>query len=179
MSIQERKKKITLYELIVLSMLGAVMFVSDLAMEALPNIHLVAMLIVLTTALFRYKALVSIYIYVMITGVFYGFALWWIAYLYIWLFPFFLTLLIPKRAPEGVKLIFYPVITTLHGLMFGILYAPAQALIYGLDFEGMIAWIVAGFVFDIIHALGNLVLGLLVYPLEVSLRKILKGIKAP
>ena len=178
MSIQERKKKTTLYELIALSMLGAVMFVSDLAMEALPNIHLVAMLIVFTTALYRHKALVSIYIYVMITGVFYGFALWWLAYLYIWLFPFLLTLLIPRGAPKWVKIIFYPVITTLHGLMFGVLYAPAQALIYGLDFEGILAWIAAGFVFDIIHALGNLSLGLLVYPLEVSLKKILKRMRS-
>ena len=173
MSIQERKK-ISLFELVTLSMLGAFMFVSDIAMEALPNIHLVAMLIVLYTALFRYKALISIYIYVMITGVFYGFALWWIAYLYIWLFPFFLALLIPKRAPRWLKVIFYPVITMLHGLLFGVLYAPAQALIYGLDFDGMLAWIAAGMVFDIIHAVGNFTLGLLVHPLEISIRKILK-----
>ena len=155
-------------------MLGAFMFVSDIVMEALPNIHLVAMLIVLCAALFRYKALVSIYIYVMITGLFYGFALWWLAYLYIWLFPFFLALLIPKRSLKWLKAILYPVITALHGLLFGVLYAPAQALIYGLDFEGMLAWIGAGLTFDIIHAIGNFALGLLVYPLEISLRRITK-----
>lgn len=156
-------------------MLGAFMFVSDIAMEALPNIHLIAMLTVLLTVIFRYKALVAVYIYVMITGVVYGFALWWIPYLYIWLFPFFLAILIPKSAPKWLKALLYPTITTLHGLLFGVLYAPAQALLYGLDFDGMIAWITAGFVFDTVHALGNFALGLLVYPLEVSLRKILKN----
>lgn len=154
------------------------MFVSDIAMEALPNIHLIAMLTVLFTVIFRYKALVAVYIYVMITGVFYGFALWWIAYLYIWLFPFALTIIIPKRAPKWLRIILYPTITTLHGLLFGVLYAPAQALIYGLDFEGMLAWIAAGLVFDIVHAVGNFALGLLVYPLSITLDKVLKKIKS-
>ncbi len=161
--------------MITLSVLGAFMFVSDLAMEALPNIHIVAMLIVLYTVLFRYRALIAIYIYVMITGVFYGFALWWIAYLYIWLFPFGLALLIPTGAPKWLKIVLYPMITALHGILFGVLYAPAQALIFGLDFEGMLAWIAAGFVFDIIHAIGNFALGLLVYPLSVSIKKVLRG----
>ncbi len=153
------------------------MFISDIAMEALPNIHLVAMLTVLFTVIFRYKALVAIYIYVIITGVVYGFALWWIPYLYIWLFPFLLTIIIPKGAPKWLRVALYPTITTLHGLFFGALYAPVQALIYGLDFEGMIAWIATGFVFDIIHAIGNFALGLLVYPLSIPLMKVVGGRK--
>ena len=172
------KKGINLHELILFSMLGALTFVSDIAMEALPNIHLVSMLTVLFTVLFGRRALIPLYIYVFITGLFYGFALWWLAYLYIWLFPFALAILIPKVSPKWLKIALYPTITMLHGLLFGILYAPAQALMFGLDFKQTVAWVAAGATFDIIHAVGNFCAGLLVYPLSLALRKMLKGTRA-
>ena len=65
----------------------------------------------------------------------------------------------------------YAIVYALHGLCYGILYAPAQALMFGLDFKGMIAWIGAGFYFDIIHAIGNFALGFLIIPLSNALKK--------
>ena len=65
-------------------MLGALMFVSDIAMEALPNIHLIGVLIVASTVVYRFKALWSIYIYVIVYGVVTGFGVWWVPYLYVW-----------------------------------------------------------------------------------------------
>jgi hypothetical protein len=60
----------------------------------------------------------------------------------------------------------------LHGLSFGVLYAPMQALLYGFDFEQMIAWIMTGVTFDIIHAIGNFAGGLLILPMVKLLKKI-------
>ena len=60
----------------------------------------------------------------------------------------------------------------MHGLLFGVLYAPAQALLFNLNFEQMIAWVVAGFPFDAIHALSNVGAGLLILPLTKLLRKL-------
>jgi energy-coupling factor transport system substrate-specific component len=68
--------------------------------------------------------------------------------------------------PVGVRCAVYPLITGLHGVLFGTLYSPAQALLFGLDFDGMIAWIIAGLPFDLIHGVGNMCLGFLVYPLS-------------
>lgn len=152
------------------------MFASDLAMEMLPNIHILGMLTVLFTALFRLKALIPIYVYVFLTGLFYGFAIWWVAYLYIWLPLWGLAMLVPRRAPAWLACIVYPVITCLHGLFFGVLYAPAQALFFRLTLEETIAWIGAGLVFDVVHAIGNLAAGLLVYPLRELLSKMLKRV---
>ena len=64
-------------------MLGTIMFTSKIAMEALPNIHLVGMLTIVYTLVFRTKALIPIYIYVLMNGVYSGFSLWWMPYLYI------------------------------------------------------------------------------------------------
>ena len=41
---------------------------------------------------------------------------------------------------------------------------------YGLSFEGMLAWIVAGFPFDAIHGISNLCCGVLIVPLVRILR---------
>ena len=156
-------------------MLGAITFLSDILMELLPNIHLVAVLVLTFTAVFRVKALIPMYVYVLLSGVFSGFSLWWVPYLYVWLPLWALALLVPKGAPRWVKCVFYPTIAALHGFAFGILYSPAQALMFGLDFEGMIAWIIAGIPFDLIHGISNLALGLLIYPLTELFDRLLRG----
>ena len=64
-------------------------------------------------------------------------------------------------------------VCALHGICFGILYAPAQAIIFGLSFKAMLAWIASGFYFDVIHGIGNFFCGMLIVPL-VSLLRILE-----
>ena len=161
-----------IFELVLFSMLGALMFASDIAMEALPNVHLVGVLTVAYTAVFRAKALIPIYIYVFITGLIYGFAFWWVAYLYVWFILWGMAMLIPKRAPKLVKAVLFPTVCALHGLLFGVLYAPAQALLFGFNFKQTIAWVASGFPFDVIHAIGNFVAATLVLPLSHTLLKL-------
>lgn len=164
----------SIFELVLFSVLGAITFLSDILMEALPNVHLVGVLLAVYTVVFKLKAFIPLYVYVFLSGLFGGFSLWWIPYLYIWIPIVLLTLLVPKNAPRAVKMIVYPLIVGLNGFLFGTLYAPAQALMFGLDFKGMIAWIVAGIPFDLIHGAGNLVLGLFILPLSELFLRILK-----
>ena len=71
-----------------------------------------------------------------------------------------------------LKPIVYMVICALHGLSFGALYAPVQAIVMGLDFEGMLLWIANGFYFDVIHCIGNFACGTLIIPLAALLKKL-------
>ena len=157
-------------------MLGAIMFCPKIIMEALPNIHLLGMLTMLYTVVFRKKALIPIYIYVFINGLYAGFALWWVPYLYIWTILWGITMLLPKNMPKKIAWFVYPVVCFLHGILFGTLYAPAQALMYGLSFKQMTAWIIAGLPFDVLHGLGDLAAGFLVLPLSILMKKALKNI---
>ena len=166
--------KTTVREMIIFSMLGAIMFCYKLLMDALPNIHLIGALTMIYTLVYRKKALYPIYIFAILTGLYGGFGLWWVPYLYIWTILWGVTMLLPKGINEKWGTIIYPVVCALHGLAYGTLYAPAQAILFGLDFDGMIAWIVAGFPFDLIHAAGNLVAGLLILPLVKLLRRLEK-----
>jgi energy-coupling factor transport system substrate-specific component len=84
-------------------------------------------------------------------------------------------MLIPRRLPVKVKCILYPIVLSLHGFAFGILYAPAQAIIYGYNLEQAVAWVAAGFPFDIIHGISNFAAGTLVYSLSELLVKLYKG----
>lgn len=169
---KKKMRGITVREMAIFSMLAALMFCSKVIMDALPNIHLLGMFIMVYTLVYRAKALIPIYLFIFMTGLYGGFGLWWIPYLYIWAILWGVAMLLPRRMPKAVAAIVYPTVCALHGLLYGVLYAPAQALIFGLDFDGMIAWIIAGFPFDLLHGLGNLVAGLLILPLSHLLEKL-------
>ena len=153
-------------------MLGTLMFASKIIMEALPNIHLLGMFIMVYTLVFRVKALLPIYVFVILTGLYAGFAVWWVPYIYIWTVLWAVTMLLPKRMPKAVAMIVYPAVCALHGLAFGTLYAPMQALFFHFSFEQTLAWIASGFWFDITHAIGNAVAGLLIVPFSALLKKL-------
>ena len=146
-------------------MLGTIMFCSKIIMEILPNIHLLGMLTVTFTVVFRKKALIPIYIYVLLNGVYAGFNTWWIPYLYIWTILWGVTMLLPKEMPRKAQYVVYPAVCCLHGLAFGTLYAPVQALLFGMNVKTMVAWIIAGLPWDVLHGVGNLFAGLLIVPL--------------
>ncbi len=166
------KKALSIKEIAVFAMLAAIMFCSKKIMEGLPNIHLVGMLTIAYTAVYRTKALIPIYIYVLLDGLFLGFNTAWIPYLYIWTILWAFAMLIPKKTPKWLACIIYPTLCGLHGLFFGVLYAPAQALLFHLNFEQTVAWVIAGFGFDIIHAIGNFAVGLLVFPTVEVLKRL-------
>ncbi|MEE0840330.1 MAG: hypothetical protein U0L72_07295 [Acutalibacteraceae bacterium] len=167
-----KKHILSIREIALFAMLGTLMFCSKIIMEILPNIHLLGTFTMLITIVFRKKALLPIYLYVLINGVYSGFALWWIPYLYVWTVLWVVTMLIPKTIPDRIAMIIYPLVCALHGFAFGILYAPSQALIFGFDFKQTLSWVLAGFPFDLIHGISNLFTGMLVLPLSKLLRKI-------
>lgn len=158
-------KKITLREIAIFGVLGALMYASKVLMDALPNIHLIGAFVVAITVVYRAKALLPIYTFVMMAGLFGGFGVWWIPYLYIWTVLFGAVMLLPRNMPKRVAAVVYIAVCSLHGFLYGILYAPFQAFAFGLDFNGTIAWIIAGLPFDIAHGIGNAVCGTLIIPI--------------
>jgi energy-coupling factor transport system substrate-specific component len=111
----------------------------------------------------------------MLNGLFAGFNLWWLPYTYIWTLLWGATMLLPRNMPKKAACIVYSVVCSLHGFLFGILYSPAQALMFGLDFKQTVAWVMAGIPYDVIHGVSNFGLGLLVLPLSETLKKLSRG----
>ncbi len=171
---RRKKQREQIFEICIFAMLGALMFCSKLAMEFLPNIHLLGVLTMVYTIAFRAKALIPIYIYVFLNGLFAGFNMWWVPYLYIWAILWGVTMLLPRKMPAWVASVVYPTVCALHGLLFGVLYAPAQAVMFGLDFSQTVVWIAQGLWFDLIHCVGNFAVGLLILPLSQGMQAVLK-----
>ena len=167
-----RRGSIDVREMCIFAMLGSVMFVSKVIMEALPNIHLLGMLTVTYTLVYRKKALIPIYLYVVLNGLFAGFNFWWLPYTYIWTILWGVVMLLPRNMPRKIQFIIYPLICAIHGFAFGILYSPAQALMFGLNFQQTVAWIISGIPFDLIHGFSNLAVGFLILPLSELLRRL-------
>ena len=157
--------KLKTRELAIFAMLGAVMYVSKILMEWIPNVHLLGTLTMAYTLVYRKKALYPIYVYVFLNGVLGGFNAWWVPYLYVWMVLWGVTMLLPKKMPKKLAPIVYMTVCALHGFCFGILYAPAQALMFDLSFEATLAWIASGFYFDMMHGISNFFCGMLILPI--------------
>lgn len=162
--------KLKIKEIAVFGMLGGVMYVSKMLMELLPNVHLLGVFIIAFTVVYRQKALYIIYTYVFLNGIFSGFAAWWIPYLYVWTVLWGAVMLLPRRMPRKAEPFVYMAVCAAHGFLFGTLYAPAQAILFGLSFQGMVAWIIAGLPWDCMHGISNFFCGILIMPLIYALR---------
>ncbi|MBQ6814666.1 MAG: hypothetical protein IJP13_03920 [Lachnospiraceae bacterium] len=168
--------KLTIKETAVFGVLGALMYVSKIIMEIAPNIHLLGVFTIAITVVYRKKALYPIYTYVLLNGMLSGFAMWWIPYLYVWTILWGITMLLPQKMPKAVKPVVYMIVNACHGFLFGTLYAPAQALMFGLSFDGMIAWIIAGLPWDFVHGVSNFFCGMLIVPIIIVLQRLKRSI---
>ena len=162
--------KLTVREMAVFSMLGAIMYASKMIMEFAPNIHLLGAFIVAFTVVYRKKALYPIYVFVLLIGLFNGFNTWWLPYLYIWTVLWGVVMLLPTSIPRKWQPLVYMTVSALHGFSYGILYAPIQALVFGLSPEGTIAWIMTGVPWDFLHGVSNFFCGILIVPIITVLR---------
>ena len=166
------RRALTSRDMAVFAMLGTLLFCGDILMEWAPNIHFVGALLMAYTLVCGVRALIPLYVYVFLNGVYGGFGLWWVPYLYIWLPLWGVTMLLPKNMPRRVAMPVYMSVCAVFGLCFGVLYAPFQALVMGFTFSQTLAWIVSGLTFDILHAVGNLAAGALILPLSRLLARL-------
>ena len=166
--------KLKTKDIAIFAVIAAMMFASKKLMEMIPNVHLLGMFIVALTAVYRTRALIPIYVYIMLDGMFGGFSTWWIPYLYIWAVLWAFTMLIPQKLPEPVKAVMYVLVCGLHGFAFGLLYTPAEAIIRGFTFEAAVMYWKLGLPFDLIHGISNLCTGLLIYPMVKILKRLKK-----
>ncbi len=170
--------KLSVNKIAVFGLMGAILFVSRQALAALPNIHLTGVFVVILTVVYRRQALYPLYTYVLLEGLFAGFNSWWLPYLYIWTLLWGAVMLLPKDLQGKKAVIVYAIVCSLHGFLYGILYAPAQALIFGLNWQGTLAWIASGLAFDLIHGVSNFFCGFMIMPLVKVVRRMDKAIAA-
>ena len=161
--------KYTTFEIVILGMLGAIACVCQVALSLLPNIEVVSILFIVYTKVFGKKALFSIYVFVLLEGIFWGFGSWWIMYLYIWAVLWGITMLC-RRNDSSIT---WAIINGAYGLCFGALCSITQGVMFGIG-SGF-AYFISGIPFDIAHCIGNFFTALFLYkPLTILLSKVRK-----
>lgn len=140
-----------------MALCAALMVVGQVALAVLPNIELVSFFVLIFTLKLRYKALLPIYVFVLIEGVIYGFGLWFLNYSYVWTVLWALVMFLPKVDSA----VYYAVISAVFGLFFGALCSLPYFFIGGPSMA--LSYFVAGVRFDLLHAGGNLVITLALY----------------
>ena len=158
------KGKLTLGQIALFGILGALTFAAKVAMSLLPNIEPVSLLVMLYAVVFGRKCVFPIYLYVTMEILFYGIQLWNLNYLYIWAVLAAAAWLMRKmQHPLG-----WAILSGTFGLLFGLLCTPVY-LFYG-GFHFALSWWLSGIPFDLTHCAGNFVIALLLF---VPLRKLL------
>lgn len=169
---QTKTSFLTLEEVVLFGLFPALMLGTQMALSALPNFHLTGVFIVILTRLFRGKALIPLYVYVLLAGFYIGFNIWWIPYLYIWTALWAMAMLIPKKLSKKWEYILCTAVCGLHGFLFGSLWALSQPLLTDLPWKSIHLYILSGLSFDIAHGISNTVLGTLISPICRTLRHV-------
>ncbi len=138
-----------LRELILLALMGALMMATQVALAALPNIHLVAVFVILAAQLFAWRSLFSIYIFVLLEGLIYGFSMWFINYLYVWTILDIVCVFFRKNR----SCVFWAAVAGIFGAVFGALCAIPYFFIGG--WSAAFSYWISGIPFDLIHCVSN------------------------
>ena len=162
-----KSSKLTIREMILFGMLGALTFALKVAMAGLPNIEPVSLTLLIYAVVFGWKALYPTYIYVIMEILYFGLGTWNICYFYIWPILVVAGICMKKmRASLG-----WAVLSGAYGLAFGALCGIVDIFIGGLGYA-VTKW-VSGIPFDISHGVGNFVLALILFvPLRNLLEKL-------
>ena len=153
------RPKLTPLEISILALMGALIFGAKFALASLPNVNINAVLIILTTLFFGWRALYAVAIYVLLEGLVFGFQIWWFSYVFVW--PLLVVVAMAFRKNDSALI--WAVIAALWGLLFGpLMYIPYFCILGG--WKGYFAMWIAGIPYDLTHAAGNFVFTLVLYP---------------
>lgn len=153
-------------ELVIFALLGAMTFAAKYVMSFLPNIEPVSLMVMLFAVVFGKKWVYPTYLYVALEILFYGISLWNLNYLYVWaVLAVTAGLLKSMDTPLG-----WALVSGVFGLLFGVLCGIVDVFIGGFGYA-VTKWI-SGIPFDIAHCAGNFFMALVLFrPLRQLMEK--------
>ena len=163
----DKKPGLSLREVVLFGVLGALTFALQVVMGPLPNIEPVSLLVLLYGAVFGWKCLYPVYVFVVMEILFYGLGLWNINYLYIWAVPALAGVVMRKI--DGA--LGWALVSGVFGLVFGALCGIVDLFIGGWGYAAA-KW-ASGIPFDVLHCAGNFGIALILFkPLRGVLEKL-------
>lgn len=151
--------------LVYIAVMTAILEAAKVALNAIPNVELVTLLVIVFTKHFGWKmTLPAVLIFAFIECTYWGFGTWSVVYFYMWPLLVFLTELVRKQDSLWV----YVLLSAAFGLFFGAFCSIATLVIGG--WSAAFAWWIAGIPYDLIHGAANLIIAALLFiPLNRAL----------
>ena len=157
--------KLSVREMVLFSILGAMTFSAKYVMSFLPNVEPSSLMVMLFAVVFGKKWVYPTYLYVAMEILFYGINLWSINYLYVWA-----VLAVIAYSMRGTRSpLAWAMLSGVFGLFFGVLCGIVDVFIGGFQYA-LTKWI-SGIPFDISHCIGNFFIALVMFR---PLRKLLE-----
>lgn len=151
-----------------IALLGAVLYVSKVALEFLPNVEMVSFLIIIYTLVFGAETFFIVTVFNLFELFQWGFGMWWLSYLYVWPILCLVTLLCRRLFQE--EFLLWAVVSGLFGLAFGSFFAAAWIF---ADPSYALAYWISGLPWDVWHGICNFILMLLIgKPVFLGLKRI-------
>lgn len=163
-------KGISVKEITLFGVLGALTFGAKVVMSGLPNIEPVSLMIMLFAVTFGRRCVYPTYVYVAMEILVYGISTWNIYYLYVWLVLAGAAYLM--RPVRGA--LPWAILSGGFGLCFGALCGITDIFLLGGFAPALAKW-VSGLGFDIAHCIGNFIIALLLFdPLRQLMDRLYK-----
>lgn len=160
--------KISVKDIAYMGISLAILEVSKLALDLLPNIEVVTLLFIVYTIFYGRKTILVAIGFTAIECFLKGISVWSLMYLYIW--PLLIIMVI-IACKYKVGYVFYCILSGFFGLFFGMFCSIPYLFIGGWNMA--VTWWIAGIPYDIIHCVSNFVLCLLLFkPLCAVMRKV-------
>lgn len=161
--------KLSARELCLMALMGALMFALQVALAPIGNVHVTAILIILSAVFFSWRAFYPVAVFVLLEVLVWGLGMWVISYVYAW--PLLTLIAVLMRRNDSALI--WAVVAAIHGLSFGALCAIPYFFIGGAQMA--FSYWLSGIPFDLVHCGGNFVLTLLLYsPMKKAINKALK-----
>lgn len=163
------KSSLKTRELVLIPLLAALLVVSKEILAFLPNVELVTFLVILYSLHFPRLTPFIIYLFVGIECCLYGLNIWVYMYLYLWIILYFLVRALHRVGSH----LLWVIVSALFGMLFGLLCAPVYLFIGGWSMA--LSWFLSGVMFDLIHAVGNAVVMIVLFrPMDSLFAKMQK-----
>lgn len=143
--------KITVKELVTLSMLGTLMFLGQYIFQFIPNVEVVSLFVIILSLIYDKKIFYSIVLFELLMGFSYGFGMWFLGYVIIW--PMLAIITICLKSNLRGHYFRLSLFSGIFGFLFGVFYSIFYIFVGGVNLA-FTYWI-SGIVFDIIHMLSN------------------------
>lgn len=158
---------LTARDVAAVGLMAATLEAGKMALNFLPNIEVVTLLLVVYTLQLGRRALYASLIFVGLECLVWGVGVWTAMYLYLWPLLTGVTYLLRRQTSHWFWILFCAV----YGLLFGLLGSVPYIFLGGI--KGALAWWAAGIPYDLAHCAGNFCLALLLFrPLSSLLTKI-------